>query len=104
VALAGTALAEPWPPTGRGNAVRFGVRPEWQAALEADHKDVPVRQAAGMLFSVLSDCHPLRGLSPVFAGTSGQLARFSGICRNPVRILWARETGARMECLSWRRV
>ena len=55
VALAGRVLIRPWSPTGRGNALRFGVRPERQAAFATDRQDVPLRQALGMLFQNPAD-------------------------------------------------
>jgi len=36
--------------TGRGNALRSGVCPEWQATFPPDQDDFPVLQAAGMFF------------------------------------------------------
>jgi hypothetical protein len=56
----------PWSLTGRENAERLLIRPEWQAAFPPDQDDFPVRQAAGMPF-----LHPDKGQqapeSPLFA-------------------------------------
>ena len=52
VAPVRTVLMGTWSRPGRGNAVRFLIRPDWQP-LSPDREDIPARWAVGVLFSTL---------------------------------------------------